>query len=308
MPRKIVLDLDPGIDDAVAACLALSEPKLEVLALTATGGAVGPEQATRNVQTLVEQIDPPRLPRIGVAPPNQTLRTDARHLFGADGFCGADLPVAVMANKRSSIKVLGDEIRGAPGQVTLVACGPLSNVASLLQAEPDIATQIGHLIILGGADRVSGDTTAAAEFNMYCDPDSARTVMRSRVTKTLAPLDVTQQLSLGYDFLDRFRHSTTPTGRLLEQLLPGAFRAYRQRVGLESIYVHAAVAVIVAIHPELFTTERVHVDVETAGELTVGATVFDRRPKPDSQPNVDLVTDMDVVAATDCLLRGLPVE
>lgn len=305
MPRKVVLDLDPGIDDAVALCLALAEPKLDILAVTATGGAVTPEQATRNVETLIEQLDPPRLPRVGAASPNQTLRTDARFLYGADGFCGARFPFAGMAHRRPSIKVLGDEVRAASGQVTIITTGPLSNLASLLQADPDIATQIGHLIILGGADRVSGDLTAAAEFNLYCDADSARAVLRSGVTKTLLPLDVSGRFAVGYDFLEHFRDSTTRTGGLLQALLPGAYRAYRQRLGLESIYLHAVVAVVLAVHPELFTTERVHADVETAGEITTGATVFDRRKKPDSQPNVDLATGIDLPAAMDCLLRGL---
>ncbi|MEM8866218.1 MAG: nucleoside hydrolase [Planctomycetota bacterium] len=305
MPRKVLLDMDPGVDDAVALCLALAEPKLEVLAVTATGGNVGPEQATRNVQTLIEQLDPPRLPRFGVASPNQTLRTAARHLYGADGFCGAQFAVAEMVHRKPSIKVLGDEIRSAPGEVTIIALGPLSNIASLLQSDPDIATQIGHLIIIGGADRVSGNITAAAEFNMYCDPESAKEVLRSRVTKTMIPLDVTEQLAFGFDFLDQFRDSKSRTGQFLEQLLPGAYRAYRQRLGLESIYLHDVIAVVAAIHPELFTTERAYVDIETSGDITTGATIVDHRKTNDNQPNVDLVTDIDLVATKDCILRGL---
>jgi len=297
--------MDPGVDDAVALCLALSEPKLEVLGVTATGGNVMPEQATVNVQTLIEQIDPARWPRIGAAAANQTLRTDARHLYGPDGFCGAKFPIAEMAHRRPSIKVLADEIRSTPGEVTIVATGPMSNIASLLQAEPDIATLIGHLIILGGADRVSGNVTAAAEFNIYCDPDSAKVVFRSPVTKTLIPLDVTQKLLFGFDLLDHFRDSQTRTGRVLEQILPGAYRTYRQRLGLEGIYLHDVIAVVAAIHPELFTIDRVHGDVETSGDITLGATVFDRRRNADSQPNLDVATDVDTVAVTDCLLRGL---
>lgn len=305
MPRKVLLDMDPGVDDAVALCLALAEPKLQVLGVTATGGNVGPERATRNVQTLIEQLDPPRLPRVGAASPDQTLRTDARHLYGADGFCGVEFPFAESVNRRPSVKVLGDEVRAAPGEVTIVATGPLSNIASLLQADRDIATQIGHLIILGGADRVSGNITAAAEFNFYCDPESARAVLRSPVTKTLIPLDITEQLAFGFDFLESFRDSTSRTGKLLEAMLPGAYRAYRQRLGLESIYLHDVIAVVAAIHPELLETERVSVDIETSGDIATGAAIFDRRRQPDSQPNVDLVTAIDMPAVVDCILRGL---
>ena len=305
MPRKVVLDMDPGVDDAVALCLALAEPKLDVLAVSATGGNVAPEQASRNVQTLIEQLDPPRYPRIGVAAPGQRLRTDARHIYGPDGFCGAKFPVSEMIHRRPSLKVLAEEVRAAPGELTIIATGPLTNLAALLQAEPDLATLIGHLIILGGADRVNGNITSAAEFNMYCDPESAQAVLRSPVTKTMIPIDITQQLLFGYDFMERFRHSASRTGRLLEQLLPGAYRAHRQRLGIEGIYLHDAVAVVAAIHPELFTTQRLHGDVETAGELTTGATIFDRRANPENPPNVDLAVEVDAAAAFDCILRGL---
>lgn len=305
MPRKVLLDMDPGVDDAVALCLALNDPKLDVLAVGATGGNVGPEQATRNVQTLVEQLDPPRWPRIGAASHNQTLRTDARHIYGADGFCGANFPLAEMVHRKPSIKVYSEEIRTSPGEVTLIATGPLSNVASLLQAEPDLATMIGHLIILGGADRTNGNVTSAAEFNFYCDPDSARVVLRSPITMTIVPLDVTEQILFGYDFLDRFKHSSSPVGRLLEKILPGAYRVYRQRMGLEGVYLHDVIAIVAAIHPELFTTERLYADVETAGEITLGATIFDRRNKPEDASNVDLAVDLDTTAVMDCILRGL---
>lgn len=305
MARKVLLDMDPGVDDAAALCLALSDPKLDVLAVGATGGNVGPEQATRNVQTLIEQLDPERWPRIGAASPNQTLRTDARHIYGADGLCGAEFPLVEMAHRRSSIKVYSEEIRSSPGEVTLIATGPLSNIASLLQAEPDLATMIGHLIILGGADRESGNVSAAAEFNIYCDPDSARVVLRSPVTMTMIPLDITQRILFGYDFLDRFKNSSSPAGSLLEKILPGAYRVYRQRMGLEGIYLHDVIAIVAAIHPELFTTERLYADVETAGEITLGATIFDRRSKPEDQPNVDVAIDLDTAAVMDCVLRGL---
>ena len=141
-------------------CLALAAPELDVLAVTATGGNVPPDQATRNVQAIVEQLDPPRWPRLGAASSDQMLRTDARHLFGADGLCGAHFPVPSCTTSIRRVKVICDEVRAAPGDVTIIAPGPLSNIAAALQQQPDLASLIGHLIILGGTRRRAGQRDA----------------------------------------------------------------------------------------------------------------------------------------------------
>jgi purine nucleosidase len=305
MARKIILDVDPGIDDAAALCLALGEPSLDVLAVTATGGIVSPDQATINVQAIIEQLDPPRWPRLGTASSEQILRCDGPHLFGTDGLCGAHFAVARRHHRHPSVKVICDEVRAAPGEVTIVATGPLSNIAAALQQQPDLASVIGHLIILGGTIGGPGNVTAAAEFNIYCDADAARMVFRSPVTKTLIPIDLTRRITINLDLLEMLPPSDSLSGDLLRQLLPGAFRAYRQHMGMEGIHLHDTVAIVAALRPDLFTTERMYGDVETEGTLTYGATVFDRRRQPESQPNIDVAVDMDVGAVTDFILRGL---
>lgn len=305
--RKVILDIDPGYDDALALCAALGDPRLEVVAATATGGNVTPEQASRNVQALIEQLDPPRWPRIGAATAEQILRTDGRAVHGTGGLCGAEFQVAELHNRHPSIKVLADEVRTAPGEVTILSTGPLSNLSAMLRRERDIAPLIGHLIILGGAVGVSGDVTAAAEFNVYCDAEAAQVVFRSPVTKTLIPLDVAEQVIMTYDFLDwlKARESRSRTARLLMKILPGAYRVHRQRLALEGIYVHAAVAIVAALHPELFTMQRLYGEVETTGDLTYGVTVFDRRRLPDNQPNMDVAVEIDTAGVIDALLRAL---
>lgn len=304
---KVILDMDPGYDDALALCAALGDPRLEVVGATATGGNVTPEQASRNVQAIIEQLDPPRWPRIGAAFAEQILRTDGRAIHGPTGLCGAEFDVAELHNRHPSMKVIADEVRNAPGDVTIIATGPLSNIASVLRREVDIAPLIGHVIILGGAVGVSGDITAAAEFNIYCDAEAAQAVFRLPVTKTLIPLDVAEQVVLTYDFLDwlKAREQKSRTARLLMKILPGAYRVHRQRLALEGIYAHAAVAVVAAIHPELFTTERLHGEVETTGDLTYGATILDRRRLPDNQPNMDVAMEVDAAGVIDALLRAL---
>ena len=305
MARKILLDVDPGIADAVALCLALADPRLEVVAVTATGGIVSPDQATRNVQALVEQLDPVRWPRLGAADPDQMLRTDGHELCGRDGFCGADMRVAELHHQHPSVKVIADEIRAAPGDLTIIAGGPLTNLAAVLQFDPDLAMQIRHLIIVGGTYQGPGDVTAAAEFNIFCDAQAAQFVFQMPLTKSLLPLDVSQSTVLDFDYLHRLPDESSRTGRVLQSIMPAAYRAYRQKLGVEGIFLPEAIAVVATLHPELITTVRSSCEIEVTGQLTYGAAVFDRRGNSPTQPNVDVVVDIDSVGAIDCLTRGL---
>jgi inosine-uridine nucleoside N-ribohydrolase len=305
MARKILLDVDPGVADALAMCFALGDPRLDVVAVTATGGNVAPQQATRNVQALVEQLDPQRWPRLGAADPEQNLRTDGRLLCGEGGLCGAEMRVAELHHLRPAKKVIADEIRAAPGDVTIIAGGPLSNIEAVLKMEPDLAMQVRHLIIVGGSVQAPGDVTAAAEFNIFCDAQAAQSVFRMPLTKTLLPLDVSSRAALDFDYLDQLPGESTSTGRVLRAILPGAYRAYRQKLGIEGIFAPEAMAVVAALEPELFTTEAMHCDVEIAGELTHGATVFDRRHNTTAQANMDVVVDFDPQAVIECLTQSL---
>ncbi len=305
MARKVILDVDPGIDDAVAVCIALGDPSLDVVAVTATGGTVSPAQSTSNVQAIVEQLDPARWPRLGTASNEQMLRADGRHLFGANGLCGAHFEVAKRHHQHSSVKVICDEVRSAPGDVTIVATGPLTNIASALQQQPDLASMIRHLIMIGGTIGGPGNVTAAAEFNIYCDAEAARAVFHSPVTKTLIPMDLTSRVLLSFDLLEKIPDGDSRSGELLRRILPGAFRAYRQQLGVEGIHLHDAVAIVAALEPELFTTEPMYGDVETDGTLTYGATIFDRRRHPENRPNMDVAIDMDTASVTDYILRQL---
>jgi purine nucleosidase len=201
--------------------------------------------------------------------------------------------------------VICDEVRAAPGEITIIATGPLSNIAAALQQQPDLASIVGHLIILGGTLGAPGNVTPAAEFNMYCDAPAARAVFQSHITKTLIPIDVTSRVTLNLDLLDTIPNGNSARGELLRKLLPGAFRAYRQQLGMEGIHLHDAVAVAAALKPELFTVERLHGDIEIDGTLTHGATVFDRRRRPENPANIDVAVDMDAAAVKDWIVRGL---
>ena len=307
MPRKVIIDTDPGIDDAVAVTLALFDPSLELLALTATGGNVFPNQATRNVQTIVEQLDPPRWPRIGAAPEDNPLPADGRLLHGQNGLGNAEFPFAGLANIHPAEKVLCDEVRAAPEEVTVLCLGPLTNIARAMQRDAEFCSLVGRLVIAGSTINTPGRVSAVADFNFFCDPLSARRVIKSSATKTLIPLDVSSELTFNFDFLSQLPAETTRAGKFLRQVLPFAYRAQRQVLAQEHITLHDVAALVAVTNPELFETEMLSGDVETEGELTSGMVVFDRRKSSirEGRPNIDVALKADVTAMRDCVLRGL---
>lgn len=306
MARKVILDVDPGIADAVALTMALFDPRLDVVAVTAVGGNVSPEQATRNVQGIIEQLDPPRWPRVGAAiQPERTLPADTSSLNGADGLGNAEFVVSELHHQHPSDKVIADAVRAAPDEVTFVALGPLTNLASAFRRDPTLAAQIGQVIIMGGTLTGAGNVTPAAEFNIYSDPFAARTVFHSSSTMTLVPLEVASKVIMNFGHLDQLPSESTKAGKFLRRILPFAFRTHRQELGLEGIYLHDAVALLAVTQPELFQTERMAGDVETQGEMTQGATVFDRRRMPLWRHNMYAATDLDNISAMDAIMRGL---
>jgi purine nucleosidase len=189
--------------------------------------------------------------------------------------------------------------------VTIIAMGPLTNIARAFVRDPELPTLVGNIVITGGTVSGPGNITPAAEFNMFCDAASAQVVFRSPSTKTLIPLDVTNRIELSYDLFNRLPDESTRVGKLLRQILPAAFRGYRQHFGLEGIHAHDTVALMAALHPNLFTTKSMAGDVETAGELTHGATVFDRRRVPAWRHNMEVAVDMQKEAVIDAILQGL---
>jgi len=307
MPRKVIIDTDPGIDDAVAVTMALFDPTLEVVALTATAGNVFPSQATRNVQTIVEQLDPPRWPRIGAAPDDNPLPTDGRLLHGQNGLGNVEFPFAGLANSHPAEKVLCDEVRAAPEEITVVCLGPLTNIARAVQRDSEFCSLVGRLVIAGGTVNTPGRVSPVADFNMFCDPLSARHVLKSSATKTLIPLDVSSELTFTFEFLSQLPAETTRAGKFLRQILPFAYRAQRQVLAQEHITLHDVAAMVAVTNPELFETEMLAGDIETEGELTNGMIVFDRRKASvrEGRPNMEVALKADITAMRDCVLRSL---
>jgi inosine-uridine nucleoside N-ribohydrolase len=303
-PRKVIIDVDPGIDDAVAVAMALFDPRLEVVAVTAVGGNVPPEQATANLQALIAFLDPPRLPRVGVAAADAVLPARPFSMHGADGLGDVELPHVPLHGGHSSEKVIWESVKAHPREITILALGPLTNLSRVLARDPSLAELIGDVVICGGSVQAAGSATPVADFNFYCDPAAARHVLREPLTRTLVPLETTSQVLLGFDLLDELPDEGSRAGRILRPMLAHAFRAHRQILGSEGLCLHDVVALVAATNPELFERATVAADVETTGELTAGMLVIDRRQTRQWRPNLDLLVGCDAAAVQDCILRS----
>ena len=304
--RKVIIDCDPGIDDAVALCLALFDPDIEILAITSVEGCVSAHQANRNVQSILEQLDPDRHPRLGAASPAENApAVNTRFLHGDSGLGNLNWNVSELHHQHPSEKVIADTVRANPGDVTIISLGPLTNIARAFQRDPGLAELINRLIIMGGSMTGVGNITASAEFNIYYDPHSARAVFRSKTTKTLIPLDITRQVVWYMDLLETIPRVTSRAGRLLRGLLPYSFRAYRQQLGQECIQLNDVIALMAAISPELIQAEEIAGDVEVQGELTQGMTIFDRRPQPEWSCNMEVAKVIDVPRIRQNVIDGL---
>ncbi|QDS93440.1 Pyrimidine-specific ribonucleoside hydrolase RihA [Roseimaritima multifibrata] len=306
MATKVIIDCDPGIDDAVALTMALFDPRLDVLAITPTAGSVDADQATANVQAILNQLDPPRYPRIARAVlPEDASVIDDRDLHGRDGLGDFAVNATERQHTATSDKVIADLIRQYPNEISIICLGPLTNIARAFQRDPQVAKLVDKLVISGGAVSCSGNVTAAAEWNMYFDPPAARAVFHSATTKTLVPLDVTNKVTFGVDLVEKISNSTSRAGVLLHKLLQHAFRVSRMKLGREVIPLQDAVALLAVLEPTLFECQEFPGDVETSGDITRGVTIFDRRERVSEQSNMEVAMDIDRDEARNQIVRGL---
>ena len=306
MPKKIILDVDPGFVDAIAMSFALFDPEVEVVAVTSVGGNVAANIAARNTQAIIEFLDPPRIPRLGIgSDPDKGLPIDTRHVHGIDGLCGTSLPVARLRVQHPAEKVICDAVRANPGKVSIICLAPLTNVARAFQRDPELPQLVNHIYIQGGTFEGPGNITPAAEFNMFCDPCAAKTVFQAACHKTVIPLDATNPVLFTLGMLERLPAVNTKLGELLYSILLPGFRAYRQCYGLEGLHVHDLLAYIFATQPIWFQIQEAAGDVETEGTICAGMTVFDRRRSPQWKNNMDIVVQIDQEPVWDYIMLGL---
>ncbi len=297
MRRRIIIDTDPGIDDAVAILLALAaQEELEVLGIVAVAGNLPLEQTERNARRVCELAGRIHVPiYAGCARPMLRSLVTAAHIHDATARDGLLLPEPTMALRRQhGVDFLVETLRDAEaGTITLCALGPLTNIAMALVKAPQIAQRIGELVVMGGACFELGNVTPAAEFNIHVDPHAAAIVLGSGVPIAMIPLDVTHQVLTTAPRLDALRALGNRSGAKVAALLTTFEKRRRRKFGERGRALHDPCVIAYLLQPALFGGREVNVAIETQSPLTMGMTVVDWWAVTGRRPNARLMNTVD---------------
>ena len=296
-PRKIIIDTDPGQDDAVAILLALASPEdIELLGITCVAGNVPLDLTTRNARIVCELAGKTDVKVFaGCDRPLGRELVTAEHVHGKTGLDGPDLPEPTMPLQDGhAVDFIIDTLRDhAPGTVTLCPLGPLTNIATALEKAPDIANRIAKIVLMGGGYFEGGNITPVAEFNIYVDPQAADIVVKSGVPIVIMPLDVTHKALVTAARNDAFRNIGSPVGVAVAQMTEFFERFDKEKYGSEGAPLHDPCVTAYLIRPDLFTGRHINVEIETQSELTMGMTVADWWGVTDRPANATFIGDID---------------
>ncbi len=296
-PRKIIIDTDPGQDDAVAILLALASPEeIEVLGVTAVAGNVPLPLTEKNSRIACELAGRTDIPVFaGCAEPLKRKLVTAEHVHGKTGLDGPPLPDPKMPLQEAhAVDFIIDTLRNEPSDtVTLVPIGPLTNIAAAFEKAPDIKQRVAEVVIMGGAYFEVGNITPAAEFNIYVDPEAADIVFTSGVPITVKSLDVTHKALTSKAWIDDMRGLGTEVGRMVAGWTDFFERFDKDKYGSKGAPLHDPCTIAYLIQPDLFSGRHINVEIETGSDLTRGMTVADWWRVTDRAPNAMFMGDVD---------------
>lgn len=308
-PRKIIIDTDPGQDDAVAILLALASPEeIDVLGISCVAGNVPLALTCKNALIICELAGRPDVPvYAGSEQPISRRLVTAEHVHGETGLNGPVLPDPKMPLQDGhAVDFIIDTLRRVPpNTVTLCALGPLTNVAKALQKAPEIADHIQELVLMGGAYFEVGNITPTAEFNIYVDPQAAEIVFKSGIPIVVFPLDVTHKALVTKPRNDAFRALATPVGNAVAEMTDFFERFDKSKYDSEGAPLHDPCVTAYIIAPDIFSGRHVNVEIETGSELTMGMTVADWWDVTDRPANALFIGDLDADRFFDLLTARL---
>jgi len=289
---RLIIDTDPGIDDALALLYALASTEARIEAITTVAGNVDVEKTTRNAQHVLRHVgltDAPPVIR-GCTAPLQRQPVYAVHVHGEDGLAGAWDGVE-QGHEDGAVAAITALARRYPGEITLLALGPLTNVAAAMAADAEGFAMLRRVVAMGGVLQPPGNITPVAEFNFHADPHAARAVLRSPAPVTIVPLDLTRQAVLRRELLDAWMVGRTDVrARFVGALCNRYFRFYSAMHGSEFCFLHDPLATAIALDGGLAEVERMRLEIETEGEMAAGMVVRDLRPGRQTGCEVDVVT------------------
>ena len=305
-PKPVILDVDPGHDDAVALMLACEHPGLGLLAVTTVAGNVTIDKTTRNALRVLSFVGRDDVPvGMGASVPLQRLLHTAEDIHGKSGLDGSEeIPDASFGpDERDAVALISDTVKASPEPVTLIPVGPLTNIALFLREHPDLKDRIAGISLMGGSMGL-GNTTPAAEFNIFVDPEAAREVFESGLPITMSGLDVTHQAGAGPEERERLRRAGR-VGGVVADFLDFFAAAYERTFGFDYPPLHDPVAVAAVLEPDLLQTRPMRVDVECESDLTRGETVCDFYGVTGKKPNAEVGTELDREGFFELLYRAL---
>ncbi|MEQ1403939.1 nucleoside hydrolase [Neorhizobium sp. Rsf11] len=295
--RKIIIDTDPGQDDAAAIMLAFASPaELDVLGLCAVAGNVPLSYTSRNLRIVCELCGRQDAAIYeGARKPTLRPQVTAEHVHGRTGLDGAELPEPMMPVRSThAVDFIVETLRSEPvGTVTLCTLGPLTNVALALQKAPDIAPRVRELVMMGGGFFEGGNITPAAEFNIYVDPEAAKAVFASGIPIVMMPLDVTHKLLTTKARVGKIAALGTRPAQVLVDWLAFFERFDIEKYGSDGGPLHDPTVIAYLLKPELFSGRDCNVEIETRSELTAGMTVVDWWRVSGRKPNAKVMRDVD---------------
>jgi purine nucleosidase len=304
MPRSIIIDTDPGQDDAVAILLALASPELEVLGITAVAGNVPLALTARNARIICELAGRPDVTVCaGAEKPLIRELVTAEYVHGKTGIDGPVLPEPAMPvdPRHAADFIIETVMSREPGAVTLCPLGPLTNIALALAREPRIAPRLRQIVLMGGGYFEGGNVTPAAEFNIYVDPHAAQIVFGCGSPIAMFPLDCTHKALTERSRVDTIRSIGSRTALAVAEWLDFFERFDQEKYGTDGGPLHDPCVIAYLLRPEIFSGREANVEVETQSELTMGATVVDWWGVTDRPKNAWVAGDLDADALFDLI-------
>lgn len=310
-PRRIILDTDPGVDDAMAIFLALRSPEVQVEAITVVAGNVPLSLTLPNALRLVEIAGRPDIPvAAGASAPMMRRLVTAKYAHGNNGLGGVEFPEPKLKPvSESAVELMRRIIHENPGQITIVAVGPLTNVATALVSDPSLALKIQSIVVMGGS-LSGGNITPSAEFNFYVDPEAARIVFDAGVPLTMVGLNVTNRVQMHDEQIRVLEAAKKPVSQAAGKIMRATLDRLQKERQLSGFGMHDPVTMACVIDPTILTLKDYYVQIETAGELTAGESVAYSRaprsspplttalpavegPEPEFKPNCKVAVEAD---------------
>ena len=295
--RKIIIDTDPGQDDAVAILLALASPQeIDLLGITAVAGNVPLDLTKKNARIVCElaKITDVKV-FAGCENPMKRPLVTAEHVHGKTGLDGPTLPNPEMPlQEQHAVDFIIETVRNnEAGIITLCPLGPLTNIATAIEKAPDIKEKIQEIVLMGGAYFEVGNITPTAEFNIYVDPEAAEIVFQSNIQITVLPLDVTHKALVTKARNDAFRALNSPVGKAVAEMTDFFERFDKEKYGSDGAPLHDPCVIAYILSPDLFSGRHINVEIETQSELTLGMTVADWWKVSDRPPNAYFIGDLN---------------